>query len=197
MRLHCRTYRDYFSHLVCKVRNEFLGEEKSIQLLPRGSERGMRTPSVEATNESQKNSLAEKFKKYAIYERSEGSHDVYHKISCRPITKNAENDMEVFSDIWTWSEKFLDHWEEGEYNCSRCKNALFSSTDKWKGPCVWPSFRRPIDEDNVDLSEVADYNGYTCKVVEVYCKKCDLFVGHGFEDGVAKGDNHPDARWRF
>ena len=155
------------------------------------------TPATVARNESQLQSLAEKFKKYAIYERSEGSHDVYHQISCKPITKTAETDMEVFSDVWTWSEEYLEHWEEGQYNCSRCNNALFSSTDKWKGPCVWPSFRRPIEESSVDLCEVVEYNGYTVKVVEAYCKKCDLFVGHGFEDGVAKGDKHPDARWRF
>ena len=29
-----------------------------------------------------------------------------------------------------------------------------------------------------------------------FCKGCELFLGHGFEDGVAKGDTHPEARWR-
>lgn len=156
----------------------------------------MPAPCEEAVTESQKQSLAEQWKKYAVYERSEGSHEVYHQISCKPITKVAENDMEVFSDVWTWKEEYLDHFEDGQYNCSRCSNALFTSADKWRGPCVWPSFRNPVHE-NVELREVVGYNGYTIKVVEVYCAKCDLFVGHGFEDGVAKGDTHPEARWRY
>lgn len=156
----------------------------------------MPAPCEEAVTESQKQSLAEQWKKYAVYERSEGSHEVYHQISCKPITKVAENDMEVFSDVWTWKEEYLDHFEDGQYNCSRCSNALFTSANKWRGPCVWPSFRNPVHE-NVDLCEVVGYNGYTIKVVEVYCAKCDLFVGHGFEDGVAKGDTHPEARWRY
>jgi peptide-methionine (R)-S-oxide reductase len=154
-------------------------------------------PSSKAETPGQKASLAESFRKYAIYERSEGDKETYFQISCKPITEDAERDMEVFSDIWTWKEEYLDHWEEGVYNCARCNNALFSSTNKWKGPCVWPSFRSIIDESNADLREVVDYNGYTVKVQEVYCGKCDLFVGHGFEDGVAKGDSHPEARWRF
>ena len=155
-------------------------------------------PSVHAENESQLRSLAElpRNKKYAIYEESEGSHEVFHQISCFPITKKAEDDMELFSDIWTWGEEFKSHFEEGVYVCSRCANPLFASQSKWDGPCVWPSFRDVIDETSVKFRQVAPYNNYKCRVFEAYCK-CDLFLGHKFEDGPSKGDTHPNARWRM
>ena len=150
-----------------------------------------------AENESQKGSLAElpQSKRWPIYERSEGSHEVYHQVSCYPITKRAEDDMELLSDIWTWGEEFKMHFDDGNYLCSRCSKSLFRSSSKWNGPCVWPSFRE-VNKENVKLREVAPYNNYDVAVMEVYCE-CDLFIGHGFEDGKAKGDTHPDARWRF
>ena len=40
------------------------------------------------------------------------------------------------------------------------------------------------------------YNQYTCEVHELYCGSCHLFLGHAFEDGVACGDTHAEARWR-
>jgi peptide methionine sulfoxide reductase MsrB len=43
---------------------------------------------------------------------------------------------------------------------------------------------------------VGGYNKYSCQVFEVHCGKCDLFIGHQFEDGKEKGDSHPAARWR-
>ena len=73
---------------------------------------------------------------------------------------------------------------------------LYSSRDKWKGPCVWPSFRETSKEDAATTREVFPYNSYTCVVKEVYCGGCQLFIGHQFEDGIEKGDNHPDAHWR-
>lgn len=157
----------------------------------------LRSPCLEPSTEVQKRSLAYDFKKRAIYERSEGLHDVYFRISCKPITKLAEDDMEVFSDIFDWGERFLHHFpQKGSYVCSQCATTLFRSQDKYHGPCVWPSFRTPVKE-NCDLMPVGGYNSYTCPVVEVYCKNCDLFVGHGFQDAQEKGDDHPDADWRY
>jgi peptide-methionine (R)-S-oxide reductase len=100
------------------------------------------------------------------------------------------------SDIVSWGERYLHHWEIGTYICSRCCNPLYSSSDKYKGPCVWPSFRKPVNEDALLARTVYPYNKYTVTVKEVYCGKCKLFVGHMFEDAVQKGDTHPDARWR-
>ena len=157
-----------------------------------------------AETKSQKDSLAELplAKKYALYEEiSEENLHNYHRISCRPITVTAENDMELVSDIVTWGERYRHHWESGIYHCSRCLAPLYSSEDKWNGPCVWPSFRKPVTNDSNESytanALVYPYNSYTTTVVkEVYCGKCDLFIGHCFDDGKVKGDSHPEALWR-
>jgi peptide-methionine (R)-S-oxide reductase len=156
-------------------------------------------PASFATTDDQKASLAElhQSKKYALYETlSEDNLDVFHKVSCRPITKKAEDDMELLSDILTWGERYLHHWKEGLYVCSKCNHALYSSSDKYKGPCIWPSFRQPINPSSLATTVVYPYNNYKVEVREVYCGSCDLFVGHQFEDAREKGDTHPDARWR-
>ena len=146
----------------------------------------------------------------------------FHDVSCRPITARAEYDMELISDIVTWGERFKYHWEAGNYCCSRCNNPLYSSRDKWDGPCVWPSFRTEILYDNttsdydtsatvtisrdrrnhcnnklsISTSIIYPYNNYKVEVREVYCGQCDLFIGHQFADGIDKGDQHSTAKWR-
>mmetsp|Transcript_14802 Transcript_14802/g.22296 ORF Transcript_14802/g.22296 Transcript_14802/m.22296 type:complete len:161 (+) Transcript_14802:46-528(+) len=142
-------------------------------------------------------SLLSRRKKFALYETiSLDDRSIYHQISCLPISKAAEDDMELVSDIVTWGEVYLDHWEGGLYCCSRCYTPLYRSGDKWKGPCVWPSFRRALNPNAVHTRVVSQYNSYVCTVKEVYCAKCLLFIGHQFEDGKEKGDTHPDAQWR-
>jgi peptide-methionine (R)-S-oxide reductase len=155
---------------------------------------------LHAVTPRQKNSLAElkETYKYALYEDiTTENRENYFGISVRPITKKAEDDMELLSDLVTWGEEFRYHWKNGVYKCAQCSLELFDSKDKWEGPCVWPSFRKPFEKENVDLATVTDYNNYSVTVKEVYCKKCNLFIGHAFEDGKAKGDVHPNAHWRF
>ena len=117
-------------------------------------------PAVTPENQSQKDSLSNlpKSQKYAIYETGYGittdalkrGLEIYHRVSCRPITTVAEEDMEILSDIYgeEWGEKYLHHWQVGSYLCSRCKSRLFSSEDKWNGPCRWPSFRKPATDND-------------------------------------------------
>ena len=170
-------------------------------------------PAVEralvAVTPGQRASLAEQKTciRYARYaDLSLANRAPYFEVSCRPITVRAEDDMEMLSDLVTWGEQFTAFFEPGMYRCARCGNGLYASQDKWKGPCVWPSFRRAMsdaakgggleEEAAAAFVDVANYNNYKCRVSEVYCANCDLFIGHRFEDGVAKGDGHPDARWR-
>lgn len=134
--------------------------------------------------------------KYARYaDLTLSNRDPYFRVSCKPITVKAEDDMEMLSDIVTWGEEFKDFFEPGTYRCARCGTEIYSSEDKWKGPCVWPSFRKAL-HNGTAFVDVVDYNKYECRVSEVYCKNCDLFIGHRFEDGIDKGDSHPEARWR-
>lgn len=156
-------------------------------------------PAVVPTNQSQQSSLANlpRRKKYCLYEAiSEDDLSLYHQVSCKPITKIAEDDMELLSDIICWGERYRFHWESGVYACSRCSRILYSSTDKYYGPCVWPSFRKPVHSNATSTITVHPYNQYTVTVKEVYCGSCDLFIGHQFRDGKEKGDTHPEADWR-
>ena len=107
--------------------------------------------------------------------------------------------MEILSAGATGGrEALLDEWRNGRYECARCGRLLYESSQKWKGPCVWPSFRRAVEPEAVSTSEVFGYNKYACRVFEIYCGSatCSLFIGHKFEDARAKGDTHPEARWR-
>lgn len=151
-----------------------------------------------AATADQKRSLAERSERvrWARYETvTLGRRDAYFEVSCCPITVRAEDDMELLSDLSTWGERFLDHWAEGSYTCARCESRLYSSRDKWSGPCVWPSWRKHLPGAVRELP-VVDYNGYACAVRELYCASCDLFLGHMFADAAEKGDAHPEARWR-
>lgn len=165
-----------------------------------GEDVEIRPPATHAITPNQLASIAElpRTKKFAKYEEvcREGKLEHYFAISCRPITKKAEDDMELVSDLVTWGEKYLHHWERGVYCCARCAQPLYQSVDKWKGPCVWPSFRKSVTPLAISTTQVYPYNAYEVVVKEVYCGQCHLFIGHMFEDGKQKGDHHPEARWR-
>ena len=75
-----------------------------------------RKPYAAAVTESQKRSLAElplteRFSRYEACGLEDRS--AYFDVSCCPITKKAEDDMELLSDLSTWGERFLDHWAPG------------------------------------------------------------------------------------
>lgn len=153
----------------------------------------LQPPAQHASSENQLSSYAEltKQEKYSRYEHINlDDRTNYFRVSCRPITKKAEDDMEMISDIITWGEEHRYEKRNGAYLCSQCNRHLFDSCDKWDGPCVWPSFRKPFQEDSISTTEVFPYNNYTVVVKEVYCGGCDLFIGHQFEDGVDKGDRY-------
>lgn len=90
-------------------------------------------------------------------------------------------------------EKYYNHFEKGIYTCARCDNELYSSEDKFKSHCRWPSFRKPIRDDAI--IEKQDFT-YGIERTEILCSQCNLHLGHKFEDGKASGDTHKDARWR-
>jgi peptide-methionine (R)-S-oxide reductase len=159
----------------------------------------IRSPSKVAETDLQKQSIAELStrKKYPLYEKiTYENRENYFKISTYPITKIAEDDMELISDIITWGEEYLHNFQDGQYNCARCGNCLYSSDAKWLGPCVWPSFRKGQNENSLLADQVYPYYNYEVVVKELYCYNCKLFIGHAFEDGISKGDSHPMARWR-
>ncbi|CAE7550129.1 msrB [Symbiodinium natans] len=93
-------------------------------------------------------------------------------------------------------EAFLDHWNAGVYSCARCHKQLYPSSSKWRGPCAWPSFRAPVAAA-LRTRPVVGYGGYKCAVAELYCKGCNLFIGHCFQDAFELGDKGPESTgWR-
>jgi peptide-methionine (R)-S-oxide reductase len=72
------------------------------------------------------------------------------------------------------------HKESGVYTCVCCDTPLFESSSKFDAGCGWPSYFRPIDEDNV--REKID-NSHGMIRTEVICNVCDAHLGHVFNDG--------------
>ena len=121
----------------------------------------------------------------------------YFELSRCPINAEAEQRMEQISSLVS-GEEYARSFNPGLYSCARCGHALYAHTSKFTGPCLWPSFRAPLEVSSLHTIAVAQgaYNHYSCSVVELYCAGCSLFLGHAFEDGATTGDTHPDARWR-
>jgi peptide-methionine (R)-S-oxide reductase len=76
--------------------------------------------------------------------------------------------------------KYNDFKEQGQFNCVCCNNPLFSSDTKYNSGSGWPSFWKPISDQNVRF-EVD--NSFFMKRTEVLCAKCDAHLGHVFDDG--------------
>jgi methionine-R-sulfoxide reductase len=81
--------------------------------------------------------------------------------------------------------EFWNHKEEGIYVDIVSGEALFSSFDKFDSGCGWPSFTKPLKEDNVNEHVDTTHNMIR---TEVRSKTADSHLGHVFEDGpIEKG----------
>ncbi len=76
--------------------------------------------------------------------------------------------------------KYYDCKEKGVYKCSCCGNALFDSDTKFESGTGWPSFNKPINEENVKCESDSSMGVVR---TEVMCKKCGAHLGHVFDDG--------------
>ncbi|MGJ7921797.1 peptide-methionine (R)-S-oxide reductase MsrB [Neobacillus sp. LXY-4] len=74
-----------------------------------------------------------------------------------------------------WNES-----REGVYVDIISGEPLFSSKDKFDSGCGWPSFTRPI-KDN-EIVEKEDFSHYMIRT-EVRSKQADSHLGHVFNDG--------------
>ena len=76
--------------------------------------------------------------------------------------------------------KYASNHDEGLYKCVCCGNPLFDSGTKFESGSGWPSFYKPIAQDNVEI-EVDTTHGMRRE--EVLCAQCDAHLGHVFPDG--------------
>ena len=123
-------------------------------------------------------------------------------ISCTAQTNNMEKeDFEVTKTDAEWkaelsAEQFNilrekgteiaftgEYWKnysDGIYYCAGCNTALFNADTKFKSGTGWPSFWKPINEENVKV--VIDRSLGMIRE-EVVCGVCGGHLGHLFNDG--------------
>lgn len=89
------------------------------------------------------------------------------------VTQNNATEPPFRNEYWN-------HKEEGIYVDIVSGEPLFSSRDKYDSGCGWPSFMRPINEEQV-LQKPDTSHGMTR--TEVRSREADSHLGHVFNDG--------------
>lgn len=79
-----------------------------------------------------------------------------------------------------FQNKFWDQFSEGIYVDIISGKPLFSSKDKYDAGCGWPSFTKPIGEE--EIAEKIDSSHGMIRT-EVRSKSADSHLGHVFNDG--------------
>ena len=74
-----------------------------------------------------------------------------------------------------WNSK-----DPGMYRCVVCDEPLFDSETKFDSGTGWPSFYKPVADENV-----AEHRDTALGMIrtEVTCKNCGAHLGHLFPDG--------------
>jgi peptide-methionine (R)-S-oxide reductase len=79
-----------------------------------------------------------------------------------------------------FKNEYWNQFTDGIYVDLISGEPLFSSKDKYDAGCGWPSFTKPIDED--EIKEKDDRSHFMVRT-EVRSKLSDSHLGHVFDDG--------------
>lgn len=82
-----------------------------------------------------------------------------------------------------FSGKYTNEKRPGMYSCVVCGANLFSSEAKFDSKTGWPSFDKPLVNENIAFED--DYF-LEMRRIEVMCKNCGSHLGHVFDDGPTK-----------
>lgn len=89
------------------------------------------------------------------------------------------------------SGKYVDFYEDGQYSCAACGQALFSSLAKYEstmpGLIGWPAFSEAAGRGAVKLE---DDDSLGMHRTEVLCSNCGSHLGHLFPDDSSPNGQH-------
>ena len=79
-----------------------------------------------------------------------------------------------------YTGQYWDSFEEGIYVDITTGEPLFSSKDKFKSNCGWPSFAKPIEKE---VTQYYKDTSHLMERIEVRSRVGDSHLGHVFPDG--------------